>query len=203
MSSSDGDAAGPRRSAGRASLFALLAALALAACTVQPLYGTATQSGGRSVQDTMTQIAVDPVDTRVAQEVRNKLIFGLNGGAQPASPLYRLHLTVTSVDIPLGINDVDAAPSYAVSVSATYDLTLLATGALVLHGTTQGQATYDRVNQVFANVRAHVDAERRAATSVADGIRIRVAAAAAKGLAPPAGPAVATIGTPPAGTPAH
>ena len=38
-------------------------------------------------------IAIDPVNTRYGQQVRNDLIFLLNGGAgQPADPKYRMTL---------------------------------------------------------------------------------------------------------------
>ena len=49
-----------------APALAMAGALVLAACTVQPLYGPTPT--GASVTTAVSQIAIDPVDTRVAQE---------------------------------------------------------------------------------------------------------------------------------------
>ena len=62
---------------------------------------------------------------------------------------------------------------------------------LVLVGASRGQATYDRTNQAFANVRARRDAEDRASAVVANDMRLRIATAATQGfpaIAPPPPP---------------
>jgi LPS-assembly lipoprotein len=158
----------------------LAAAMLASACTVQPLYGP-TPSGS-TVPETMSSIAVDPVDTRVAQVVRNKVIFDLTGGAEIASPAYRMKLFVTSQEIPLGITREESAPVYSIIVTATYEISNARTGEIALRGTSRGNASYNRVNQIFANVRARKDAEEKAAGVAADDIRIRVAAASARGV---------------------
>jgi len=178
MSSSDAAPASRRRSL--RALVALLPAIALAACTVQPLYGTAPSGG--AVASALTHVAIDQVDTRVAQQVRNRLIFLFYGGAgAPTAPAYRMRLTVTSSVAALGVTSVASAPSYSVTVAATYELTALATGAIALRATSRGSASYDRTNQAYANSRAELDAENRAAALVADDINTRLAAAAAQG----------------------
>lgn len=161
---------------GRAMVAALLAVL-LGACTVQPLYGPTPT--GEAVSGALERIAIDPVDTRVAQEVRNRLIFDL--GADKQSAAYRMKLTVTAAESPLGVTPVEAAPTYSITVSATYEIRSVASGEIVLRGTSRGIASFDRINQVYANTRARIDAENRAAALAATDIRIRLAAAAAKG----------------------
>ncbi len=166
----------------RAILLALLPVAALAACTVQPLYAPTSSATAGAVGLTLTNIVVDPVDTRVAQQVRNRLIFVLYGGSgQPTSPVYRMRLTVTTSENALGVTPVESSPAYSVTVATTYEVTEIATGEIVLRATVRGGATYDRVNQVFANTRARLDAENRAAVVVADDIHIRLATAAARG----------------------
>jgi LPS-assembly lipoprotein len=177
MLSSDHDHPMPRRFSGRVVLFALAAAFGLAACTVQPVYGPAP--GGGAVSAALTRIAIDPVDERVAQVVRNKLIFGLTGGGAVSEPVYRLKLTTSVSEVALGVNPVDSAPSYAVTVAVTYELSKMGSTDIILRNTDRGTASYDRANQGFANVRAKIDAENRAAGVVAGNIRIRIAAAAA------------------------
>jgi LPS-assembly lipoprotein len=171
---------GPRWRRTIATAALLAAALLASACTVQPVYGP-TPAGG-TVQDTLSRIAIDPVTTRVAQVVRNKLIFGLVGGFQPADPAYRMKLVVTSQEIALGITRQESAPVYSIIVSATYEITRVDNGEIVLRATSRGSASYNRVNQIFANVRARANAEEEAAIAVADDIRIRVAAATARGV---------------------
>ncbi len=164
----------------RGALVASAAAIALAACTVQPLYGPTPT--GQAVVTTVASIGIEPADTRVGQQIRNALIFDLDGGDEPANPLFHMKLIVTSAESALGVTPIEAAPSYSLTVSATYEVTSVATGQIVLRGTSRGTASYDRTNQEYANTRAHLDAEDRAATLAADDIRIRLAAAAAKGI---------------------
>jgi LPS-assembly lipoprotein len=164
----------------RIATAALVATAALlAACTVQPVYGPTP--GGGSVAATLARISIDPVDTRVAQIVRNKLLFNLTGGGDVPNPVYNMRLVVTGQEIALGITREESAPVYSVIVSATYEISRIDNGEIVLRATSRGTASYDRVNQIFANVRARTDAEDKAATVAADDIRIRIAAATARG----------------------
>lgn len=174
MLSSDHGTSITRRAGVRGIVF-VLAAWALAACTVQPVYAP---SGG--VQSKLTRVVVEPVRDRVGQQVRNKVIFGLTGGAAVQDPIYRMKLTVSSKELGLGIDTVDASPVYSVQVAATYEVVRIDTGATLIRHTARASASYSRTNQAFANSRAKIDAENRAAATVADEITIRVAAAAAK-----------------------
>jgi LPS-assembly lipoprotein len=64
-------------------------------------------------------------------------------------------------------------------VTVTYELKEIATGQVILRSLNRGVASYDRSNQAFANQRARIDAEDRAAQQVADDIQLRLAAALA------------------------
>ena len=159
------------------ALVVLLAATLLAAgCTIQPVYGPAPN--GRAAGPALASIAIDPVNDRVAQVVRNKLIsgFGSDGGA---SPVYRMHLTVSSTATALGIGAAGSSPTNQVAVQVTYLLTRIGSDEVVLKSASRATASYDVLNQGFANVRAKIDAENRAGETAADQIRIRVAAALA------------------------
>ena len=153
----------------------LLAAAGLAGCTEapHPLYGAT--SGTRAP---LASIDVGAVQGRVGQQVRNELVFGLYGGAGESAgkPVYKLDLTVTSIDNAVGVeryNDLPAA--YVETVTATYTLVEIATGATVTSGSSFAQATYDYSPQRFADVRAKRDAENRAATVVSGDIRTKLA----------------------------
>ena len=169
----------PSRRAVRAFVVAACTALTLAACTVQPLYGPTPT--GEAVTTALDRISIDPVDTRIAQEVRNRLLFVLGDG-QRAAPAYRMKLTVTAAESALGVTPIETAPTYSITVSATYEVRSLETDDIVLRGTSRGSASFDRITQVYANTRAKLDAENRAAVQTATDIRIRLAAAAANGI---------------------
>ena len=179
MSSCDHGRWKPRRAAVAAVLFTL-AAFSLSGCFVQPLYGSA--AGGGTVHAALRGIAIEPVDDRVAQQVRNKLIFGFTGGAGASDPTYKMKLTTSVTEVALGITRVEAAPAYSVTVAVTYDLTKVGSDTVLQHATVRGTASYDRVNQIYANTRARLDAENRAAESAADQIQTRISAAVAKGV---------------------
>jgi LPS-assembly lipoprotein len=181
MSSYDRGRGGPRRFMPALAL-ALLGSVAVAGCTVQPVY-SARPASGSAVGQTLASIAIDPVDTRVAQDVRNKLIFYMTGGAgETSNPQYRLKLRVTSAQTALGISRTGSAPVYSVTVTASYTLTAIGSEDIILRETARGTASYDRSNQNFANIRALKDAEERAAVAAADEIRLRLASAIAAGF---------------------
>lgn len=165
----------------RAVLFAVAMA-GLSACTVQPVYAPQYALGTTGKSASLTRVAIDPAPDRVSQVVRNKLMFGLNGGPTVADPLYRLRLVTTVTETPLGVSNIQAAPTYSVTVAVTYELTKVGGTQILLRSTSRGSASYDRVNSAFANTRAKIDAENRAAEVVADDIRLRIASAAAKGF---------------------
>ncbi len=180
MLSYDRNRSGGGRKAGHVILLAAIAAMALAACTVQPLY--APTAAGTSVAAALGDIYIQPVNDRVSQEVRNQLIFALNGGSgQPSNAKYNMRLIVSSNANALGVNPISKAPAYSMHVDATYEVRSVADDKIVYRATSRQSASYDIVNQSFANERAKLDAENRAAALVADDIRIRLAAVAAKG----------------------
>jgi LPS-assembly lipoprotein len=180
MSSFERGNRGLGRQSGTAAIMALAAVLFLSACTVQPVYGPT--AGGASVTQTLRAIAIEPVDTRVAQVVRNRLVFYFTGGGEAANPQYRMTLRVTSSETALGISREGSAPVYSVSVTASYAVYKIGSDEIVLRETARGTASYDRYSQNFANIRAKRDAENRAAEVAAREIRLRVASATAVGM---------------------
>ena len=112
------------------------------------------------------------------RSVRNELVFGLYGGAgEPTGkPVYRLELTVTSIDNAVGVERYRNLPSaYLEQITATYALIDVASGATVTTGTSFANAAYDFSEQRYANVRAKRDAENRVASVVAGDIRNKLA----------------------------
>jgi len=100
----------------------LTAALAvLSSCQFEPLYGNHSVSGGSSGQ--LSSVTVGDVDTRVAQQVRNHLLFMLNGGNAPVETKYKAVLRVQAVKKTLAnIQAVEDRTVGSVEVIVSYDL---------------------------------------------------------------------------------
>ena len=133
----------------------------------------------QSVAADLSAISIEDVNDRVGQQVRTNLIFGFTGGGKAAPPRYDLAMRVISREARLGFERDETAPAYSVTVTVTYELKEISTGKVILRSLNRGVASYDRSNQAFANQRARIDAEDRAAQSVADDIQLRLAAALA------------------------
>ncbi len=154
------------------------AMLAIGGCTVRPLYGDAGPAGGQGASAALASVEVKPVSTRQALEVRNHLIFLLSGGAgQPAAPAYALDLTVTSTTVNAATVQIatDNEPSAgSVTVKAAYRLTDADSGDVVSSGERSSTASFDRLRQEFASLRAERDAENRAARELAELLKLAI-----------------------------
>jgi LPS-assembly lipoprotein len=150
-----------------------LLALGLAGCGLQPLYGS-TASGSR-LAAVMAGVEVAPVPGRVGQRVRNELIFETTGGSGAApQTTYRLDIVIkenVSNELVALSGDANAQ---VYELDATFKL-IGKDGRVVLEGKATSRAAYERFETIFSNVRARVDAENRAARTVAESIKVRIA----------------------------
>ena len=153
-------------------LAAMLGLGLLAGCQAQPLYGTINNSQQQSV-------SVSPAQSRVGQIVRNELILGFGGEQQNTA--YSLDLSVSSGLsglLPGGLdNEFSAART---TVTASYVLKSASTGETVKTGSRFVDAQLDLPSQKFAQERAKLEAENRAARQVAALIRADIVAALAR-----------------------
>jgi LPS-assembly lipoprotein len=164
------------------------AALALAAMLAgcfQPLYGDRSLDGSPTLRDSLSAIEIMPIpapkasdEERLAVEIRNALIFDFNGGGSPAPPTHRLKVSLSStrasiiVDINTSRPDVE---NYG--LNAAFSLTEIATGKVVVTGSTFARVSYDVPGQQqrFARLRGLRDAESRAAKVISENVRARLA----------------------------
>jgi LPS-assembly lipoprotein len=159
-------------------------ATTIAGC-FQPLYGEHSVTGGPGLSQALGAVDILQIDAatgtndaRIAVELRNDLLFGLQGGGGGGSPTHSLKILVTpsryvaSQDIQTGLSS-----SNIYSLTATYQLTDLRTGKVVLTDKAYAPVSYDipGEQQRFASTRALRDSENRAALLVADSIRTRLA----------------------------
>jgi LPS-assembly lipoprotein len=126
----------------------------------------------------LSSVAIKPVDERVAQELRNELIFLYSGGAgEPSNPEYQMTLSVRGQSSRALREDLtNGISSQRYSAVATYTLTRVSTGEVVSTGKRRVTTFYDQNTQEFAKSRALRDAETRAAKQLAEIIRADTAA---------------------------
>ena len=150
-------------------------ALTLAGCGFQPLYGGTTASGAK-LGEVMAAVEINPIPGRVGQRVRNELIFENTGGGYAAPTRYRLDIAVKESVTDQQVQISGDATGQVYELNATYKLTDATSGKVLIVGTAVSRAPYNRFQEIFANVRARYDAENRAATTVAESIKTRIAA---------------------------
>ena len=162
----------PDRGLLRAAIVALCL-LTIAGCGFRPLL--AERAGGVATRAELRSIAVDTVDGRFAQEVRNQVIFALSGGAMAEKTHYRLALIVRQTELETAIDPTFDRPTTTIlNTTATYRLYRYGEEKPLLTNTAFTSVSFDRSEQRFANVRARRDAEDRAAGVLADDIRARL-----------------------------
>jgi LPS-assembly lipoprotein len=170
------------RFAGLASALAL--ATLLAGC-FEPLYGERTLAGGPGLRQRMNAVEVERINipngspqARLATELRNDLIFDLQGGSGGAPATHLLKIVMSATNQQVIVDIATARPDVQqYDVTASYTLIEKATGKSVISGQTFSSVSYDNPGQAqrFANARGQRDAENRAAKVISEGIRSRLA----------------------------
>jgi LPS-assembly lipoprotein len=164
----------------------VLSVAGLTAACFQPMYGEhAFTAGGPGLREKFAAVNVLQIDApngtpaaRLGVEVRNELLFALQGGNGQLPPTHTLKIGLAPsrssiiVDINTARPDVE---NYG--IDATYTLIETATGKPVITGTTFARASYDIPGQEqrFARTRGLRDAENRAAKVIASHIQQRLA----------------------------
>lgn len=152
-----------------------LAALMLAGCTVQPLYAPQTTATGTTISDPQFagMVSFDPPADRVSQVIRNAVIFQMNGGgaSNATSPLLIANIAASASStgrFRVPTSTAGQTSAAIVTVRGTMKLTDAATGESIKTIKRSAIAPYDKASQDFANERAELDAENRAAAEVAE-----------------------------------
>jgi LPS-assembly lipoprotein len=164
---------------------AVVAVGALNAACFQPLYASRTFNGETPIVTALAQVQIERVDapngkpeSRIAVELQEALKFEVNGSSGLLSPTHALKVRMTVgrssiiVDVTTGRTQAEIT-----GIDASFALTELATGKIVLRGGTFARVSseYPGQQQRFARVRARLDAENRAAKVIAENVRTRVA----------------------------
>jgi len=154
---------------------------ALSACSsggFRPLYGTTASGAG--MQERLAQIDYAPIPGRVGQRIRNELIFESTGGggSSPLPPTHRLEVVVKESVLSTLVTNEGEALGQIYAIQASFRLIDVKSKdkKVVLQGTSHARAGFERFQSIYSNVRAREDAENRAARTVADDLKTRLAA---------------------------
>ncbi len=174
------------RTAVRAAL--VLALAGLTAGCFQPMYGSGANSPGAAsvnVADKLSSVEVEQIVapaatplSRLAVEVRNNLIFDLTGGGPAASSAYKVKISMAASTRQVIVDINSARPEIQnYGINATYSLIDNGTGRTLFTSYTFARVSYNIPGQQqrFAGDRGLRDAENRAAKSISENIRNRLA----------------------------
>ena len=167
-----------RRSLLRGLSLLLASAPALGACGnggFRPLYGTTASGAG--MQERLAQVDFAPIPGRVGQRIRNELVFDSTGGGNPLPSTHRLEVVVKESVLSTLVNNEGEALGQIYAIQASFRLIDVKSKdkKVVLQGTSHARAGFERFQSIYSNVRAREDAENRAARTVADDLKIRLA----------------------------
>lgn len=164
--------------------FALVLAGLVAGC-FQPLYGERSATGNPAIRDKLAAVEVSPINpvrgsnvARLGLEVRNALLFNLNGDGGAQAPAFTLDVVLVPTRTNVIVDITTSRPDIEnFGIDATYTLKETGTGKTVLTGSTFSRVSYDIPGQAqrFARSRGLRDAEDRAAKVIADNISSRLA----------------------------
>ncbi len=162
------------KSVAMAGLLAGVAAL-VSACGWQPLYGPT--ASGANLNDVMRTVDISTVPGRVGQRIRNELIFHQTGGGEAGNVTkYRLDIAVRESLLNTTVERTGDPKGQVYQLYTQFRLIRIADGQVVLEGHSNARAAFDKVNSVFADIRAKRDAEDRSARTISEAIRTRLAA---------------------------
>lgn len=170
-------------------LIRLAAVFALAGVTAgcfQPLYAERTLGGGPGIAEAMRRVDIMPIDAangtpeaRLAVEVRDQLLFGLQGGTGEAPrTTHKLRIRLSSANSSVIVDPVTGRTDVGnYRLNGTYDLFEGSAEKPVISGTVSARVSFDVPGQQqrFARARGQRDAETRAAKVIAEDIKARLA----------------------------
>jgi LPS-assembly lipoprotein len=160
----------------------LMLALALAGCTLRPLYAG---GGSGRVAQALRGVEVAPIAGRDGWLVRTALVDRLDGSAGDAIR-YRLVVTLDDDITGFGIRSDNAVTRERRTLRARYRLVDAGRGTVLLDATAGSDAGIDVVSSEYATVAAEQTALERLAVEIADQIVSRIALYASRNGRPEA-----------------
>ena len=142
----------------------------------RPMYASSAIVGGADVNEKLAQLEIAPIPGRVGQRLRNEIIYQSTGGGLAHEPVYRLEIVIRESLTPTLVKEDGNSSGSVYNLKTTFRLVRLADRSVALQGESDGRVAFQRFDSVFANVRARQDAEDRAAKTVGEELKGRIAA---------------------------
>jgi LPS-assembly lipoprotein len=142
----------------------------------RPMYASSAIVGGPDVNEKLAQLDVAPIPGRVGQRLRNELIYQSTGGGLAQEPAYRLEIVIRESITPTLVQQDGNSSGSVYNLRTSFRLIRLADKSVALQGDSSGRVAFQRFDSVFSNVRARRDAEDRAAKTVGEELKGRIAA---------------------------
>jgi len=143
-----------------------MAALGLAGCGFEPLYGRRN----RPAIARLAAVKIDRIPDRIGQVLRNELLSRMSPAGEAARPLYRLQITVSQSSAALAIQPDDSITRFNLRLTARFRLYEIASGRLLYKDATTAVGSYNAVQSDFANLSAERDTATRAAEAASQEI---------------------------------
>lgn len=140
------------------------------------MYASSAIVGGPDVNAKLAQLEIAPIPGRVGQRLRNEIIYQSTGGGHAAEPVYRLEIVIRESLTPTLVQEDGNSSGSIYNLNTTFRLVRIADRSVALSGESNGRIAFQRFDSVFANVRARQDAEDRAAKTVGEELKGRLAA---------------------------
>lgn len=159
--------------------FAGLLSIGAGGCGFHPLYGPT--ASGADLSEVMKTVDVAGIPSRTGQRLRNELIFGTTGGNAPLPPVYRLDVALRETRRNALVTSQGLPTGQVVQLDAEYRLVRLKDNETVFKAYSTAEAAFNLVGttglagSTYGDVRAAIDAENRAARSLADTMKTRLA----------------------------
>lgn len=154
-----------------------LLAPALAACEgstgFRPMYGAAALADTNAK---LASVSFGTIPGRVGQRIRNELIFQGTGGGYGLPPEYHVDIAIRHQVVSTLVRKDGESQSQVYNLEAKFQLVRIADKKILLEGTSYGRASFERYDSIYSNVKAREDAENRAARTIAQDIKTRLAA---------------------------
>jgi LPS-assembly lipoprotein len=149
---------------------ALLLAGWLSACGFEPVYAP-----GGNLEERLSQIHVDSIDSRVGQAARNALLDAIGAPDRPARATHRLSMKIVADRARGGIQADETASRINVIVTTSWQLRLNDIEETVVgSGSITRAVPFNVVDDDYASLIAGRDAERLAGRLSGEALRTRL-----------------------------
>lgn len=150
--------------------------LLLSACGFRPVYGTQYQHERAQATASLAEVSVSTGTDRLGQLLGEELRDRINPEHRPLPKRYKLHVSLSELNIPLFVASDGTYGRGNIRYIATYSLTRLVDGAQVDGGSLTVMSSYaaSETNAVYASYVAQQDARKRGVMDIANELAIRI-----------------------------